>query len=91
MAARGARNQGHNHIRDWWAGVPTNCGDRVETEQFVSEYEQLLRRRADITDVVGYPTYHDAAVRSPFTSGMPESKEFRTTRTAARGQGDPCE
>ena len=34
-----ARNTEHNRIRDWWAGVLANSGERVETEQFVSEYE----------------------------------------------------
>ena len=40
-----------NHSRDWWAGVLANCGDRVETEQFVSEYEPEKRLRADVRAV----------------------------------------
>ena len=46
--AKAARNTGHNHIRDWCAGVLSSCGDRVETEQFVSEYEPEKRLRADV-------------------------------------------
>ena len=76
--ARAARNQGHNLIRDWRAGVLTNCADRVQTAQFVSEYERALRLRADIRaipDVGGYATYYDVVVTSPFTTGMRESQE----------------
>ena len=29
MAVQKAARTGHNHIRDWWAGVLTNCGDPV--------------------------------------------------------------
>ena len=76
--AKAARNTGHNHIRDWWAGVLANCGDRVETEQFVSEYEPEKRLRADvraIPDVGGHPTYYDIVVSSPWTTGTPEGAE----------------
>ena len=76
MIVRAARNQ--NHIRVWWAGVLTNCGDRVETVQCVSKNEPLLRQIADvraIPDVGGYPTYYDVVVTSPLTTGMRESQE----------------
>ena len=72
--AEAARSTGLTHIRDWWAGVLANCGDRIETEQFVSEYEPELRSRADvraIPDVRGHPTYDDTVVSSP---GQAESE-----------------
>ena len=68
----------HNHIRDWWAGVLANCGDQVETEQFVSEYEPEIRLRADvraIQDVGGHPTYSDIVASSPWTTGTHEGAE----------------
>ena len=56
----------------------TNCGDHVETEQFVSEYEPEKRIRADvraIPDVGGHPTYYDTVVSSPWTTGSHEGAE----------------
>ena len=86
--AKAARNTGHNHIRDWWAGVLANCGDRVETEQFVSEYEPEKKLRADvraIPDVGGHPTYYDIVVSSPWTVGTPaKTKDNRTKDRAVK-------
>ena len=55
-----------------------NCGDRVETEQFASEYEPEKRLRADaraIPDVEGHPTHHDIVVSSNWTTGTHEVAE----------------
>ena len=65
LGVKAARNTVHNHIRDWWAGVLANCGDRVETEQFVSECEAEKR-------LGGHPTFYDIVVSSPWTTGTHE-------------------
>ena len=51
-----------------------NCGHRVETEQFVSEYELRAGVRP-IPDVGGHPSYYDIVVSSPWTTGTHEGAE----------------
>ena len=50
----------------------------------------MLRLRADIRsipEVVGYPTYHDVQVTSPFTTGMRESQESEPKSAAHTTRG----
>ena len=45
--ADAAWDHGHSPVGDWWAGLRKSRGDRVETEQFISEYEPEARMSAD--------------------------------------------
>ena len=87
--AKAARNTGHNHIRDWWAGVLANCGDRVETEQFVSEYEPEKKtarrcpsdpRRGRTSDILRH------SGNKPMDNGNARGSRERKQRTTARRQ-----
>ena len=55
---------------------------RVDTEQFISEYEPEMRVKAavaSILDVGGHPTYDEVVVTSPFTPclHLPTEKELK--------------
>ena len=86
--ARAARNAGHNHVRDWWAGVVNEAGGRALTEQWVVEYAPWKHIRSDVR-AVSAPgegvTYFDVVVAHPFTTGVPTGSvgELHTQRVSA--------
>ena len=72
--ARAARNAGHNHVRDWFAGVLREAGGRALTEQWVTEYAPRKHVRADVWSVPtpgAGVTYFDVVISHPFTTGVP--------------------
>ena len=86
--ARAARNAGHNHIRDWWAGVVSEAGGRALTEQWVVEYAPRKHIRADVRAVLAPGegvTYYDVVVAHPFTTGVPTGSvgELHTQQVSA--------
>ena len=70
-------------MRDWWATVLRCCGDRVETEQFVTEFEPGQRLRPDVRaspEVGSYRTYDVEVASSSFTAGTQNKTESNAKR-----------
>ena len=63
-----------------------SCRDRVDTEQFISEYDPEMSVRVDVAAIldVGHPTFYDVVVTSPFATGTHIRTEEGKERTTVR-------